>query len=1375
MLYAQQTHEWVAGYQGTANINGQNVVTDMNNNVYSVGQFFGTVDFDPGPGTLNLTSPGQNDLYVTKLDQNGDLVWAFRLGNAARNRANNVTMDQNGDVYVAGYFEGTVDFDPGPGLFEMTSQFVVTAFLLKIDEDGNFLWARQFGGPNGVSEGLGVRVDNNNDVVLGGYFTGDCNLDPLGLGAVYTSTAGRDGFIVKHNSAGDFIWARHLEGNNDNRINSIDIDQQGNIVCGGFFQGDLNFDNLTPSASIETADGGGQDMFVGKYTSTGSYLWSRSIGGTGNDIVNGIVVNRFGNIFATGQFQNTVDFDPSAGTSNQTSAGSLESYVWSLDEDGLYNWSERIGSTANDLGLGITKDPQGSVYVTGYFNGTANFDGTTTLASLGANTIYVAKYEDAGNLVWASRMGGAGSDFGFGIYASYNWDIVSTGYFSNTSDFDPDGGGDVLNSLGSNDGYVHKFSQTCTAPTVVSAAADISVCVTPGADVELSVTGTLNDAVDWYWYSGSCGGTFEGTGATLTVNPTTTTTYFVRAEGACGTLPLCETVLVDVDDVPPVITTVAATEDVESGACYYVSENLTLPTVTDNCVVDTIFNDADLLLFPGVHTITWTAIDEAGNTTQETQQVTIEDNENPSIDAPADITVSADVNCQATGVVLGTPLAVDNCSVESVVNDAPATYPLGQTIVTWTAADPSGNTATDQQIITVVDDTDPTISGFPTDIIVSNDAAQCGAIVSWTAPSVSDNCPGSVIVQTQGLVSGSLFPVGITTIEYTATDGSGNEVIDSFTITVTDDENPTINAPADVTVSANSFCTAIGVALGSPAPADNCAVQSVTNDAPPIFTLGTTVVTWTVTDNAGNQSTDTQIVTVEDNDNPTIIAPADITVNVDPATCQAIIADLGTPITDDNCSVNTISNDAPATFPVGNTTVTWTVEDGSGNISTDTQTITVIDNIDPTIIDLPSDITVSNDPSLCSAVVSWTEPTADDNCPGAVISQTGGVANGGVFPVGSNTVEYTVTDASGNSVQGTFTVTVTDDEDPTITAAADTIIEANQFCSAINIVLDSPTTNDNCGVVSVTNDAPVIFDLDTTIVTWTVVDAAGNTAIDTQLVIVVDSLAPVVSSPLPVTAFVDDNCEILGDSISLGMPNASDNCAVDTIYNDLPDTLTTGTYTVTWFAEDVAGNIGTSTQMLTILDTIAPTPVLMDTVITLSTSGPIVLIGDDIDMGSTDNCGVDEVILEQEVYDCNDLGVNVIGVRVIDVNGNVTDTSIVVEVVESGIDLDFDQIDDACDDDVNTTVVVVPSGFTPNGDGINDLFVITALDNFDQVELFVYNRYGNLVYESQQYENDWDGTSSKNGMELPDGTYYYVIQLDGEAQRNGYVYINRTL
>jgi len=1776
--FSQQTFEWVSAYQGGENAFGQDMQTNSSDEVVSVGYFTGSVDFDPGPGTFNLTASVTNqDMYVSKLDVNGDLVWAQRFGNADRNRANNVYVDDNDDIYVTGYFEGTVDFDPGAGTANLTSQNIVSAFVLKLDTDGNFLWVRKFEGPSGVSEGLEVAVDSNSDVVIGGYFTDDCDFNPAGGGLVYNSSVGRDGFIVKLTSTGAFVWARHLEGNNDNRVNTLSIGADDQIVVGGFFEGQLDFDQFNPGTTVETT-GSGPDIFAAQYDDDGMNEWAVSTGGAGTNTVNRLSVNDNGDVFLTGQFVNTVDFDPGAGTANITATNN-ESYLWSLDGSGIFNWIQRIGGTGQDLGLGVANGPDGSVYATGYFNNTADFDGGTTMTSLGGHTIYVAKYLDDGTLEWTQRMGGpGGDDYGYNLYVDESWDVLTTGYFASDCDFDPDGGGANVTAT-NRDAYVHKLSQTCTAPTITNVDA-LNTMLCPGVvdSTKVYVDGTLNDAVEWSWYEGSCGGTYLGSGDSLTVRPNVNTTYFVRPEGSCGAPAACQNVTVNVDNTAPTITlTTPITVNTEPGACYYPSDSLADPVVNDpDCAVDTFYNDAAVLLLTGTTTITWTAIDVNGNMSTATQDVTVVDNENPEITAPGAITVAADGSCQASGVSLGTPTATDNCTVATVTNDAPGTFALGNTTVTWTVTDAAGNTNTDTQIVTVEDQTDPTIIGLPSDITVSTDPGvceaavnwpapvagdncpgatiaqtqgftngsnfptgttlieytatdaagntfsdsftvtvndnenpvvtapaditvsadnncqanpglgsatssdncgvasvnndapasfplgtttvtwtvldvngntntdtqdvivvddqdpmivnlpadttldntagncsgvaswteptvsdnctgatisqistipngdpfpvgtnyvvyealdgagntfvdsfavtvidaedpsivslpadittgtdpgNCSAVVNWTAPTAGDNCTGATIAQTSGLTSGSTFPTGVSVIEYTATDaagntftdaftitvndnenpvitapgditvsadnncqanpglgsssssdncgvasvnndapasfplgtttvtwtvtdlsgntntdtqdvivvddqdpvivdlpsditlnslpgncsadvswteptvsdnctgatisqisglpnnnpfpvgtnyvvyeaidGSGNTVVDSFAVTIIDVEDPTITAPVDVTVSAGTNCTASGVALGTPTTGDNCGVNGVSNNAPVVYPLGTTTVTWTVTDDYGNTATTTQDVIVEDTDAPTVIPPADISVVAD-GSCQGTVSSLGTPITDDNCSVASVTNDGLGTYPLGNTTVTWTVTDGSGNVTTATQTVTVVDETDPVIVNLPSDITVSNDPGVCFAVVNWTEPTVTDNCTGATISQTNGISNGGNFPQGVNIVEYTATDGSGNTVTATFEVTVNDTEDPVITPAADTTIAANDFCSAVNVVLDAPTVGDNCGVLSVTNNAPTVYELGDTTVTWTVTDIHGNTTTATQLVTIADSTAPSISSPLPVTAYVDTACEVSG--VALGMPSASDNCAVDTVYNDAPATYNPGAYVINWYAEDAAGNIDSTTQVVNIMDTILPTAVIHDTTLVLDPAQDVIeLYGVDIDSASFDNCGLQDIILNQNFFDCNDLGTNTINVRLVDIHGNVFDTSIVVTVEESGVDLDFDQIDDACDDNVNTTVVEVPSGFTPNGDGINDQLIITALDNYSAAHLTIYDRYGNIVYENEEYDNSWNGTNSKNGMELPDGTYYYLLELDGEEPANGYIHINRTL
>jgi len=248
---------------------------------------------------------------------------------------------------------------------------------------------------------------------------------------------------------------------------------------------------------------------------------------------------------------------------------------------------------------------------------------------------------------------------------------------------------------------------------------------------------------------------------------------------------------------------------------------------------------------------------ESSSITKDFIIITDSDSERPAITAPSALTVNANADCTATGVVLGTPVTSDNCTVVSVTNDAPAAFPVGITKVIWTVKDANNNTAAATQIVTV------------------NDATL-----------------------------------------------------------------PTITAPANVTVNSISNCTATGVALGIPVTADNCAIASVTNNAPTSFPVGNTTITWTVKDKSNNIAKATQIVTVKDIIAPTITAPAAIIVNAT-YNCKATGIALGTPITTDNCAVASVVNNAPASFPLGDTTVIWTVKDGSNNTATATQLVTV--------------------------------------------------------------------------------------------------------------------------------------------------------------------------------------------------------------------------------------------------------------------------------------------------------------------------------------------------------------------------------------------------------------------------------------------------
>jgi gliding motility-associated-like protein len=311
---------------------------------------------------------------------------------------------------------------------------------------------------------------------------------------------------------------------------------------------------------------------------------------------------------------------------------------------------------------------------------------------------------------------------------------------------------------------------------------------------------------------------------------------------------------------------------------------------------------------------------------------------------------------------------------------------------------------------------------------------------------------------------------------------------------------------------------------------------------------------------------------------------------------------------------------------------------------------------------------------------------------------------------------------------------------------------------------------DNCTVLQVTNNAPFTYGIGTTQVIWTVYDALGNSTTAIQTITVVDGTAPQIVAPGNVTVASNINCEASG--VFIGTATGTDNCDF-TITNNAPNIFPLGTTTVTWTITDAGGNITTATQTVTVLDTEAPYVNVTDVLLTLDLQGQAVLDFGLIDVNTSDNCGIDTIIFSQFLFTCSDAGKVPVVVTVIDNSGNISIANIMVTVVGSGIDTDYDGIDDSCDDYIDTNAIVIPSGFSPNKDGYNDVFEILGLDNFKTKSLTVYNRHGLLVFQSSTYDSSWDGTLLNTGEPVPDATYYYLLQLDNGQLKSGFVYINR--
>jgi hypothetical protein len=519
----------------------------------------------------------------------------------------------------------------------------------------------------------------------------------------------------------------------------------------------------------------------------------------------------------------------------------------------------------------------------------------------------------------------------------------------------------------------------------------------------------------------------------------TTTVIWTVTDSQGNTTTATQTVTATDNQSPVITTTGNQSVNVDLGKCGAVVS--VSATAMDNCGVGspTGIRSDNLSLsdeYPvGSTMITWSVTDIHGNTGSATQIVTVTDNQSPVITTNGDKNVNADQGrCGALVSVSAT--AMDNCGVglpsgtRSDNLSLTDEYPVGTTTVTWTVTDIHNNSTTATQIVTVIDDQNPTITA-PIDITVNADNGKCYATnVALGTPTYADNC-GANTPTNNAL---SQFPVGLTTVTWTVTDTHGHSTTATQIVTVIDDQNPTITAPADVTVNAdNGKCSATNVALGTPAYGDNCDANTPTNNAPSPFPVGTTTVTWIVTDTHGHSTTATQIVTVTDDQPPVITTNGNKSVNADQGHCGAIVS-VSTTATD-NCSVGLPAGarsdnlSLTAEYPVGTTTITWSVADIHGNTASATQTVTVTDNEAPTITCRPNQLRLVNNTG-CSYKVAGNEfdPTAfNDNCPGFSLKNNfnnSSTLAGAIFPKGSTTVTWTVTDVHNHSTTCTTAITI---------------------------------------------------------------------------------------------------------------------------------------------------------------------------------------------------------------------------------------------------------------------------------------------------------------------------------------------------------------
>ncbi len=447
---------WAKQIAGTGTDLGIDLALDDAGNVYTVGYFNGTVDFDPGVGVVNSTSSGGNDIFISKLDTAGGYEWAQRIGSVGADYGNSIRLDANGNIYVTGAFEDMVDFDPGIGVSSLTSAGHTDIFIAKFNSAGEFLWAKRIGGA-ASDFGYGIAVDASGNTYTTGIFNGTVDFDPGAETLNLASVGSFDIFIMKLDTGGNFVWAENFGSTNQDEGWAIALDSAGNVFATGYFQDTVDFDPSEENI-VEIASAGNTDIFlIGLDSNSGALRYIYTMGGMERDEGHDLVVE--GNdLYLTGSFSGEADFDPGIDVVNLTSAGGTDAFISKFPIGGNWQWTKRVGGDGDDAGQDVSVR-DGRIYTIGQFQGEADFDPNTNVYSLisaGVDDIFINTLDRSGNHLWTKQMGGSQSDVGFSI-STNSTAIYTTGWFQGAADFDPNSGVNILSSAGSSDVFISKL------------------------------------------------------------------------------------------------------------------------------------------------------------------------------------------------------------------------------------------------------------------------------------------------------------------------------------------------------------------------------------------------------------------------------------------------------------------------------------------------------------------------------------------------------------------------------------------------------------------------------------------------------------------------------------------------------------------------------------------------------------------------------------------------------------------------------------------------------------------------------------------------------------------------------------------------------
>ncbi len=571
LMFSQTTINlsWLKGMGGTTSndeLNGMHV--DGSGNIYIAGKIQGLVDLDPGPGTYTV-DPNYPHGFFAKYNSNGGLIWATYFDGEGQSNIYDIATDAAGDVYVTGDFEvAPLDFNtssPGTNTLAPADKDV---FIVKYTSNGAFSWVRAIGSPSATLRVYNLKVNSAGEVVIAGDFNQDAsapvNFNPAGPSFTMQPYGYSDAYVAKYSSSGNLLFAEHIGGPKNDYTWGLDLDASDNIYLTGVYKDTIFYGGAPVTNSVV---GDFQELFTAKYTSSGSFVWGKSIGGASDD--GGYRLKMINNnefIVSGYMYSNSMDANPSpTATTTLNKVSTATNFDVLLlrfsNATGDLVWAKNTGGDGFVMPYILNADNQGNIFMGGSFQGIIDFDfgaaaQTYTSINLTNRDICLAKYTTNGDFIFNYQMGdGTGPNEAYQVHVSPTNEIVLGGGYSTPVDFDPSLASNSLTLYGGRDIFFNKYNQCIAPDTPTLSVTSTTICANTTATLSITA-GNLNSATNWVWSQGSCGTSTIAVGTTATVSPTFPTTYYVRGEGGCITPTVCANASVAVQALKDITGTV---------------------------------------------------------------------------------------------------------------------------------------------------------------------------------------------------------------------------------------------------------------------------------------------------------------------------------------------------------------------------------------------------------------------------------------------------------------------------------------------------------------------------------------------------------------------------------------------------------------------------------------------------------------------------------------------------------------------------------------------------------------------------------------------------------------------------------------------------